>query len=259
MKAVILAGGFGTRISEETQLLPKPLIEIGGKPILWHIMKLYSSYGVNDFIICLGYKGYLIKEYFANYHLHMKDLTINLRENHQTIHNNFNEPWNVTLVDTGFSTMTGGRLKRIKEYVKDEEAFFMTYGDGVSDIDINALKDFHFKHGNLATLSATIPKERFGILDIDFDSNRVNSFKEKITKKNSYINGGYFVLSPKVLDYIDDDETSFEKEPLEKLALNNQLNAFLHNGFWQCMDTLRDKNYLEQLLNSNKAPWINWD
>ena len=182
-----------------------------------------------------------------------------LRENHQTIHNNFNEPWNVTLVDTGYSTMTGGRIKRIKKYIKDEEAFFMTYGDGVSDIDINALRDFHFKHRNLATLSATIPKERFGILDIDFDSYRVNSFKEKITKQDSYINGGYFVLSPKVLDYIDGDETSFEKEPLENLASNNQLNAFLHNGFWQCMDTLRDKNYLEELWNSNKAPWINWD
>ena len=215
MKAVILAGGFGTRISEETQLLPKPLIEIGGKPILWHIMKLYSSYGVNDFIICLGYKGYLIKEYFANYFLHMKDLTINLRENHQTIHNNFNEPWNVTLVDTGYSTMTGGRIKRIKNILKMKKHFFMTYGDGVSDIDINALRDFHFKHRNLATLSATIPKERFGILDIDFDSYRVNSFKEKITKQDSYINGGYFVLSPKVLDYIDGDDNLFVQTRLK--------------------------------------------
>jgi glucose-1-phosphate cytidylyltransferase len=259
MKAVILAGGFGTRISEETHLIPKPLIEIGGKPILWHIMKMYSQYGVNDFIICLGYKGYLIKEYFANYHLHMKDLTINLRDNSQTIHNNYNEPWNVTLIDTGYSTMTGGRLKKIKEYVNDEDFFFMTYGDGVANIDIHKLKEYHLKQGTLATLTASIPKERFGILDINIKSGKINSFKEKVVKKNSFINGGFFVLSPRVLDYIAGDDTPFEKEPLESLAKDNQLSAFLHNDFWQCMDTLRDKNYLEKLWQSNSAPWKNWE
>lgn len=259
MKAVILAGGFGTRISEETHLIPKPLIEIGGKPILWHIMKMYSQYGVNDFIICLGYKGYLIKEYFANYHLHMKDLTINLRDNSQTIHNNYNEPWNVTLIDTGYSTMTGGRLKKIKEHVIEDEFFFMTYGDGVANIDINELKEYHLKQRTLATLTATIPKERFGILDINHKTGKINSFKEKVVKKNSFINGGFFVLSPKVLDYIAGDDTPFEKEPLENLAKDNQLSAFLHNDFWQCMDTLRDKKYLEKLWQSNSAPWKNWE
>jgi glucose-1-phosphate cytidylyltransferase len=259
MKAVILAGGFGTRISEETHLIPKPLIEIGGKPILWHIMKNYSQFGVNDFIICLGYKGYLIKEYFANYHLHMKDLTINLRDNSKSIHSNFTEPWNVTLVDTGYATMTGGRLKKIEKYIKTEEAFFMTYGDGVADIDINALKEFHSKNETLATLTAAIPKERFGILDINFKSERVISFQEKVTHKNSFINGGFFVLSPKVLDYISGDEMPFEKAPLENLARDNQLSAFIHNNFWQCMDTMRDKEYLEELWRTNKAPWKNWD
>jgi glucose-1-phosphate cytidylyltransferase len=259
MKAVILAGGLGTRISEETHLIPKPLIEIGGRPILWHIMKTYSYYGVNDFIICLGYKGYLIKEYFANYHLYMKDLTINLMDNKQIIHNNNSEPWNVTLVDTGYSTMTGGRIKRIKEYVKNEKAFFMTYGDGVSNVNLNLLKKFHFNQGSLATLTAVIPKERFGVLDINFETLQINSFKEKKQKKDSYINGGYFVLSPKVLDYIDDDSVSFEKEPIEKLSEENELSAYLHDNFWQCMDTLRDKKYLEDLWNNKKAPWKIWN
>lgn len=259
MKAVILAGGLGTRISEETHLIPKPLIEIGGRPILWHIMKTYSYYGVNDFIICLGYKGYLIKEYFANYHLHMKDLTISLRDNKQIIHNNYNEPWNVTLVDTGYSTMTGGRIKRIKEYVKNEKAFFMTYGDGVSNVNLNLLKKFHFDQNSLATLTAVIPKERFGVLDINFETSHVNSFKEKKLKKDSYINGGYFVLSPKVLDYIDNDSISFEKEPIEKLSEENELSAYLHDDFWQCMDTLRDKKYLENLWKNKKSPWKIWN
>ena len=258
MKAVILAGGLGTRLSEETNLIPKPLIEIGGKPIIWHIMKYYSSFGVNDFIICLGYKGYMIKEYFNNYNLHLKDFTLNLNSGNIKVHNNFNEPWNVTLVDTGLNTMTGGRLKRIKKYVSKEKCFFMTYGDGVADVNLDSLLEFHLKQKTLATLTAIIPTERFGILDINFDNFIINSFKEKVNKAQSFINGGYFVLSPEVIDYIDSDETSFEKTPLENLSKNNELSAFIHNGFWQCMDTLRDKKNLEYLWETKKAPWKKW-
>lgn len=257
MKAVILAGGFGTRLSEETTLKPKPMVEIGGRPILWHIMKLYSSHGINDFIICCGYKGYLIKEYFANYFLHMSDVTFNMRENRMDVHHKRAEPWSVTLVDTGDSSMTGGRLRRVAEYIKDEEVFLFTYGDGVSDINISESIIFHRSHGKLATLTSTLPPGRFGVLEIE--NTHVKSFREKPKGDGAMINAGYFVLSPRVLEYISDDGTVWELEPLMKLAELGQLMAYEHNGFWQPMDTLRDKHYLEQLWDTGQAPWKVWE
>lgn len=257
MKAVILAGGLGTRLSEETVVKPKPMVEIGGKPILWHIMKMYSAHGINDFIICCGYKGYVIKEYFANYFLHMSDVTFHMAENRMEVHEKRAEPWNVTLVDTGDASMTGGRLKRVSEYVKDDEAFLFTYGDGVSDVDIKASIDFHKSHGKLATLTATYPPGRFGALDIQ--NNQILSFKEKPRGDGALINGGFFVLSPKVIDLIDNDATTWEQEPLMALAEQGQLMAYEHGGFWQPMDTLRDKNYLEELWQKGKAPWKVWE
>ncbi|WP_368163725.1 glucose-1-phosphate cytidylyltransferase [Aeromonas sp. R6-2] len=257
MKAVILAGGLGTRLSEETVVKPKPMVEIGGKPILWHIMKMYSAHGINDFIICCGYKGYVIKEYFANYFLHMSDVTFHMAENRMEVHEKRAEPWNVTLVDTGDASMTGGRLKRVSEYVKDDEAFLFTYGDGVSDVDIKASIDFHKSHGKLATLTATYPPGRFGALDIH--NNQILSFKEKPRGDGALINGGFFVLSPKVIDLIDNDATTWEQEPLMALAEQGQLMAYEHDGFWQPMDTLRDKHYLEELWQKDKAPWKVWE
>ncbi|MFM5397030.1 glucose-1-phosphate cytidylyltransferase [Aeromonas enteropelogenes] len=257
MKAVILAGGLGTRLSEETVIKPKPMVEIGGKPILWHIMKMYSAHGINDFIICCGYKGYVIKEYFANYFLHMSDVTFHMAENRMEVHEKRAEPWNVTLVDTGDASMTGGRLKRVSEYVKDDEAFLFTYGDGVSDVDIKASIDFHKSHGKLATLTATYPPGRFGALDIQ--NNQILSFKEKPRGDGALINGGFFVLSPKVIDLIDNDATTWEQEPLMALAEQGQLMAYEHGGFWQPMDTLRDKHYLEELWQKGKAPWKVWE
>jgi glucose-1-phosphate cytidylyltransferase len=256
MKAVILAGGLGTRISEETHLKPKPMIEIGGKPILWHIMKIYSSHGVNDFIICCGYKGYLIKEYFANYFLHMSDMTFDMSNNSMQVHQQYAEPWRVTLVDTGESTLTGGRLKRVAQYLQGEDAFCFTYGDGVSDVDISALINFHQQQGVKATLTATYPPGRFGALDLDL--HRVKTFKEKPKGDGGMINGGFFVVSPSVIDLIDGDATTWEREPLEQLAQQGQLAAFAHTGFWQPMDTLRDKIHLEELWASGKAPWKVW-
>ncbi|MGY3944241.1 glucose-1-phosphate cytidylyltransferase [Aeromonas tecta] len=256
MKAVILAGGLGTRLSEETVVKPKPMVEIGGKPILWHIMKMYSAHGINDFIICCGYKGYVIKEYFANYFLHMSDVTFHMAENRMEVHEKRAEPWNVTLVDTGDASMTGGRLKRVAEYVKDDEAFLFTYGDGVSDVDIGASIDFHMSHGKLATLTATYPPGRFGALDIK--NNQVLSFKEKPRGDGALINGGFFVLSPKVIDLIENDATTWEQEPLMALAEQGQLMSYEHSGFWQPMDTLRDKHYLEGLWEKSKAPWKVW-
>jgi glucose-1-phosphate cytidylyltransferase len=257
MKAVILAGGLGTRISEETTSRPKPMVEIGGKPILWHIMKLYSFYGIQDFVICCGFKGYVIKEYFANYFLHMSDVTIDMSQNSMEIHQRYAEPWRVTLVDTGENTATGGRLKRVARYVEDEEAFCFTYGDGVGDVNIAALLDFHREHGLLATLTATYPPGRFGALDVEPDC-RVSSFKEKPKGDGGMINGGFFVLSPRVIDLIDHDQVIWEREPLEALAERGQLKAFPHEGFWQPMDTLRDKNHLEELWKSGAAPWKVW-
>ena len=255
MKAVILAGGYGTRISEETHLRPKPMVEIGGRPVLWHIMKTYSHYGINEFIICLGYKGYVIKEYFANYFLHMSDVTIDFNDNSMEVHNNKAEPWKVTLVDTGQSTMTGGRLKRVKDYVGDDD-FCFTYGDGVSDVNIQSLIEFHQSNKRLVTLTATQPPGRFGTLDIE--KNKIIRFEEKPESGAGWINGGYFVMSPKVLDLITDDETVWEQEPLEHLVKEGQVSSFIHNGFWQSMGTLRDKNYLDGLWKDGKAPWKIW-
>ncbi len=257
MKAVILAGGLGTRISEETHLKPKPMIEIGGKPVLWHIMKMYSHHGIHDFIICCGYKGYIIKEYFANYFLHMSDVTFDMSENKMEVHQRHAEPWRVTLVDTGENTMTGGRLKKVKSYLSDSEDFCFTYGDGVSSVDITALLAFHAKHGKQATLTAVYPPGRFGALDID-ETARVKSFEEKPKGDGAMINGGFFVLSPKVLDLIDDDKTIWERHPLEQLAHRGELMAYQHAGFWQPMDTLRDKTLLEELWSSDQAPWKAW-
>lgn len=257
MKAVILAGGLGTRLSEETSTRPKPMVEIGGKPILWHIMKMYASYGINDFVICCGYKGYVIKEYFANYFLHMSDVSFNMRDNTMEVHNKRAEPWSVTLVDTGDNSMTGGRLRRVSDYVKNEEAFCFTYGDGVGDIDIAETIRFHNSHGKAATLTATYPPGRFGALDIR--NGQVMNFKEKPKGDGAMINGGFFVLTPKVLDYLTDDSTIWEQEPLMNLANDSQLMAYEHQGFWQPMDTLRDKNHLEELWESGKAPWKTWD
>ena len=255
MKAVILAGGLGTRISEETAVRPKPMVEIGGKPLLWHIMKIYSANGINDFIICLGYKGYLIKEYFANYFLHMSDVTFDMTDNTMQVHQNNAENWRVTLVDTGESTMTGGRLKRVRSYL-DDKPFCFTYGDGLSDVDIGALVDFHRTHGKMATLTATQPPGRFGALALD--GTNIRSFHEKPQGDGAWINGGFFILEPNVIDLIHDDATVWEKEPLEKLARMGELQAYLHEGFWHSMDTLRDKNHLEELWSSGKAPWKTW-
>ena len=257
MKAVILAGGLGTRLSEETSSRPKPMVEVGGRPILWHIMKLYSHYGVNDFVICCGHKGYSIKEYFMNYFTHQSDITINLRDNSTTIHKKRAEPWSITLVDTGASTMTGGRLARVKEYIQDEEEFFFTYGDGVANIDIKATLDFHRAHGKLATLTAVSPPGRFGALDINGD--RVERFVEKPVGDGGKINGGFFVLSPKVIELINGDASVWEQEPLQALAKKGELFCFQHQEFWQPMDTLRDKNYLEELWKSGAAPWKIWE
>jgi glucose-1-phosphate cytidylyltransferase len=255
VKAVILAGGLGTRIAEETTVRPKPMVEIGGKPILWHIMKIYSHYGINDFIICLGYKGYVIKEYFANYFLHMSDVTFDMVSNKMDVHQNSAEPWRVTLVDTGDKTMTGGRLKRVRKYLGDE-VFCFTYGDGVSDIDVGALVAFHKQHGRLGTVTAVQPPGRYGALEMDGDL--VKGFMEKPQGDGGWINGGFFVLSPKVIDFIDGDNTSWESGPLEALAKENKLAAFQHQGFWQPMDTLRDKTHLEELWVSNRSPWKVW-
>ena len=256
MKAVILAGGLGTRLSEETAIRPKPMVEIGGMPILWHIMKTYSSHGVDDFIICCGYKGYVIKEYFANYFLHMSDVTFDMQANSMHVHQKRAEPWKVTLVDTGDTSATGGRIRRIADHVRDEEAFCLTYGDGIGDIDITASIDFHRGHGKQATVTATFPPGRFGALDIH--DSQVRSFQEKPRGDGAMINGGFFVLSPRVLDYIDGDDTLWEQEPLQRLAAEGELMAWQHSGFWQPMDTLRDKTYLEELWASGKAPWKTW-
>ena len=256
MKAVILAGGLGTRISEETHLKPKPMIEIGGKPILWHIMKIYSAHGIHDFVICCGYKGYVIKEYFANYFLHMSDVTFDMANNRMDVHQRNAEPWRVTLVDTGDETMTGGRLKRVTDYVKDEEAFCFTYGDGVANVDITALVAFHRKHGKQATVTAVQPPGRYGALNMKGEA--VRGFIEKPKGDGGWINGGFFVLSPKCLDYVADDTTSWESDPLARLAADAELMAFEHAGFWQPMDTLRDKNHLEELWLSGNAPWKSW-
>lgn len=256
MKVVILAGGLGTRISEETVLRPKPMIEIGGRPILWHIMKMYSAHGVNEFIICCGYKGYVIKEYFANYFLHMSDVTFDMGTNQMHVHQNSAEPWRVTLVDTGENSLTGGRLRRVRGYVYEEEAFCFTYGDGVSDIDLSALIAFHKGHGKIATVTAVEPAGRYGALALDGD--RVSGFVEKPKGEGGWINGGFFVLSPRAIDYIDGDRTSWEVEPLARMAADGQLEAYRHHGFWQPMDTLREKTMLEDLWQSGKAPWKSW-
>ena len=256
MKAVVLAGGLGTRISEETSNRPKPMIEIGGKPLLWHILKTYSHHGINDFVICCGYKGYVIKEYFANYFLHMSDVTFDMSKNTMEVHQRNAEPWKVTLVDTGENTMTGGRVKRIADFVKDEEAFCLTYGDGLSDVNITKLLAFHKTQKVKATLTGSTPPGRFGALDIN--GSMVTSFMEKPRGDGAMINGGFFVLSPDVLHYITDDSTKWEREPLERLAQEGNLAAYQHHGFWQPMDTLRDKIYLEELWQSGKAPWKVW-
>lgn len=257
MKVVILAGGLGTRLSEETDLKPKPMVEVGGKPILWHIMKIYSHYGFNDFIICLGYKGYIIKEYFANYFLHQSDVTIDIRDNKMEIHDSKAEAWKVTLVNTGLETMTGGRVKRIKPYV-GSETFMLTYGDGVADINIQDLINFHKTHGKIATITASQLGGRFGALNL-VEGNLVDVFKEKPKGDVSWVNAGFFVLEPKVFDYIKGDDTFFEKEPLENLARDRQLVAYKHSGFWQPMDTIRDKSHLETLWQSGKAKWKVWE
>ena len=256
MKAVILAGGLGTRLAEETGTRPKPMVEVGGKPILWHIMKTYSSHGINDFIICLGYKGYLIKEYFANYFLHMSDVTFDMAHNKMEVHQRKAEPWRVTLVETGENTMTGGRIKRVAAYLDDGEDFCCTYGDGVGNVDITQLLAFHRSQGTLATLTATQPPGRFGALGLH--GHQVTSFQEKPQGDGGWINGGFFVLSPKVLNYIEDDQTIWERGPMERLAAEGQMSAYLHHGFWQPMDTLRDKTHLEELWTSGKAPWKTW-
>lgn len=256
IKVVILAGGLGTRLSEETLLKPKPMVEIGGRPILWHIMKMYSAHGVNEFIICCGYRGYVIKEYFANYFLHMSDVTFDMTSNQTLVHHNNAEPWRVTLVDTGEHTLTGGRLRRVKHYVADDDLICFTYGDGVSDVDIKALIGFHQSHGKLATVTAVQPQGRYGALITE--GNAVTGFVEKPKGDSSWVNGGFFVLSPAVIDDISGDDCSWEGEPMVKLAASGQLEAFHHGGFWQAMDTLRDKNVLEDLWRSGRAPWKSW-
>jgi glucose-1-phosphate cytidylyltransferase len=256
MKAVILAGGLGTRLSEETTVRPKPMVEIGGRPILWHILKLYSQQGINDFIICLGYKGYIIKEYFANYFLHTSDVTFDIANNKMTVHDSVAEPWSVTLVDTGDDSGTGGRLRRVAKYLEGEEAFCMTYGDGVADVDIQASIAFHKKHGKQVTLTSVQPVARFGALGLK--DNHVYAFQEKPQDEGGWINGGFFVLSPKVISEVKDDRFMFEREPIESLVSKGEVQAFMHHGFWQAMDTLRDKQQLEELWASGKAPWKSW-
>ena len=258
MKAVILAGGRGTRISEESGLRPKPMIEIGGKPILWHIMKLYSEAGVNDFVICLGYKGYMIKEYFANYFLHTSDVTSDVKENRMDVHSKYAEPWRVTLVDTGAKTMTGGRVKRIAPYVQNED-FCLTYGDGVSDLNIRRLLEFHKSHGRVATVTAVQPQGRFGSVQVEGEDGRVTEFVEKPLGDGQWINAGFFVVSPKVFSYVDGDDTIWERAPMERLTREGELSAFRHEGFWHAMDTMRDRAHLEELWASGKAPWKTWD
>jgi glucose-1-phosphate cytidylyltransferase len=256
MKAVILAGGYGTRIAEETHLKPKPMVEIGGKPVLWHIMKIYSAYGINDFVICCGYKGYMIKEYFANYALHVSDVTFDMRANRMDVHQSSAEPWSVTLIDTGDDTGTGGRLRRVRQYVGSED-FCFTYGDGVSDVDIAKLVAFHKSKKTIATVTATQPPGRFGVLTMS--DAKITAFEEKPQGDGGWVNGGYFVLSPKAIDYIDSDDTVWEREPMERLAGEGNLSAFVHRGFWQPMDTLRDKDLLNELWESGKAPWKVWE
>ena len=257
MKAVILAGGLGTRLSEETTSRPKPMVEIGGRPILWHIMKMYSHHGINDFVICCGYKGYVIKEYFANYFLHMSDVTFDMLANEMHVHEKRAEPWKVTLVDTGDDSMTGGRLRRVAHHVKDEDLFFFTYGDGVSDLNIADTLKFHRSHGKLATVTACYPPGRFGALEIE--NKQVHTFREKPLGDGGMVNGGFFVLSPRVLDYLEGDMTIWEQQPLQRLAIDGELMAFEHPGFWQPMDTLRDKTLLEELWATAKAPWKTWE
>jgi len=256
MKAVILAGGQGTRLSEETSTRPKPMVEIGGRPILWHILKIYSQHGINDFIICCGYKGYLIKEYFANYFLHMSDVTFDLRENHMEVHQSVAEPWHITLVDTGDNAGTGGRLRKVAAYLEGERDFCMTYGDGVSDLNISASIDFHRSHGKLVTVTAVQPTARFG--GLSFVGTNISSFREKPEGEGGWINGGFFVLSREVISEIPDESSMFEQEPMQKLSARNQVQAFFHRGFWQPMDTLRDKQRLEELWTSGRAPWKTW-
>ncbi|MBW2191281.1 MAG: glucose-1-phosphate cytidylyltransferase [Deltaproteobacteria bacterium] len=257
MKAVILAGGRGTRISEESTMRPKPMIELGGKPILWHIMKLYSVGGINDFVICLGYKGYMIKEYFANYFLHTSNVTIDVKQNKMEVHEKYAEPWRVTLVDTGVATNTGGRIRRVAPYVGDED-FCLTYGDGLSDVNIPELLDFHRAHGRSATMTAVQPEGRFGSVGVEGEEGRVTAFHEKPRGDGRWINAGFFVLSPKVVDHIEGDDTSWEHSPLEELANEGELRAFKHDGFWHAMDTMRDKAHLEELWSSGQAPWKTW-
>jgi glucose-1-phosphate cytidylyltransferase len=256
VKAVILAGGLGTRLAEETVIRPKPMVEIGGRPILWHVMKIYSAHGIDDFVVCLGYKGYLIKEYFANYFLHMSDVTFDMKDNRMTVHQNNAEPWRVTLVDTGDATMTGGRLRRAAAHLAGDEPFCLTYGDGVGDIDITGLLAFHRAHGRLATVTAVQPPGRFGA--IEFDGERVSGFREKPHGDGGWVNGGFFVLAPRVVEYLEGDHTVWEREPLERLAHEDQLRAWLHHGFWQPMDTLRDKQHLEELWAGGRAAWKTW-
>ncbi|HEY6511030.1 MAG TPA: glucose-1-phosphate cytidylyltransferase [Burkholderiaceae bacterium] len=256
MKAVILAGGLGTRISEETHLKPKPMVEVGGQPLLWHLMKLYSVHGIQDFVICCGYKGYVIKEYFANYFLHMSDVTFDIGQNSMQVHHRKAEPWRVTLVDTGEATMTGGRLKRVRAHLEDQVAFCFTYGDGLSDLDVGATIEFHRHHGRLATVTAVQPPGRYGALALEGED--VQGFVEKPLGDGAWINGGFFVLSPRCLDYIDGDDTPWEAQPLARLAAEGQLSAYRHTGFWQPMDTLRERNLLEQLWASGAAPWKKW-
>jgi glucose-1-phosphate cytidylyltransferase len=256
MKAVILAGGLGTRLSEETGSKPKPMIEIGAKPLLWHIMKIYSAHGIDEFVVCLGYRGYVIKEYFANYYLHMGDVTFDMKDNRMEVHQSGAEPWKVTLIDTGAETQTGGRLKRVLPYV-DGEDFCFTYGDGVADVDLPALIDFHREHGRLATVTAVQPSGRFGALDIEGET--IRRFEEKPRGDGGWINGGFFVLSPKVGDYIDGDESVWEREPLQRLAQDDQLSAYRHDGFWYAVDTVRDKRHLQELWESGDPPWKLWE
>ncbi len=258
MKVVLLAGGFGTRISEESHLRPKPMVEIGGKPILWHIMKEYSHYGFNEFIVCCGYKQHMIKEYFADYFLHNSDVTFDMKGNEMTVHTNFAEPWKVTCVDTGLNTMTGGRVKRIAPYVGNE-TFMLTYGDGVCNVDMNRLVEFHKNHGKIATLTAVNIGQQFGVLDINHEENLITAFREKQKTDGSWINGGYMVLEPAIFDYIAGDETTFEKEPLEAMANMGQMMAYKHDGFWKCMDTKRDHDQLETMWNKGQAPWKVWE
>jgi len=255
VKAVILAGGLGSRLSEETDRIPKPMVTVGGDPILWHIMKIYTQFKITDFVVCLGYKGYVIKEYFRNYALHRSDVTLDIRTGEQTVHQSVVEPWHVTLVETGAETMTGGRMKRVRDWVSDG-AFCLTYGDGVADIDVKALIDFHRSHGKLVTLTSILPPGRFGVLQMDGE--QVVGFAEKADSRSNPINGGFFVIEPKALDYIAGDETIWEREPMERLAAEGELMAYRHDGFWQAMDTLRDRRYLEDLWVSGKAPWKNW-